>query len=75
VRGRLVEGIGAEYLTYSAAVDEAALVLVFRLRLFLKEIDRLTGWSIDHIADADREFYRWDTDLDYIEGITRVEPK
>jgi hypothetical protein len=74
VRGRLVEGIGAEYLTYSAAADEAALVLAFRLRLFLKEIDRLTGWSIDHIADADRELYSWDTNFDHIEGITRVEP-
>jgi hypothetical protein len=73
VRGRLVEGIGAEYLTHSAAADEAALVLAFRLRLFLKEIDRLTGWSIDHIADADRELYSWDTDFDHIEGITRVE--
>jgi Ion channel len=75
VRGRLVEGIGAEYLTHSAAADEAALVLAFRLRLFLKEIDRLTGWSIDHIADADRELYRWDTDFDHIGGITRVEPE
>jgi hypothetical protein len=75
VRGRLVEGIGAEYLTHSAAADEAALVLAFRLRLFLKEIDRLTGWSIDHIADADRELYRWDADFDHIEGITRVEPE
>jgi hypothetical protein len=75
VRGHLVEGIGAEYLTHSAAADEAALVLAFRLRLFLKEIDRLTGWSIDHIADADRELYSWDTGFDHIEGITRVEPE
>jgi hypothetical protein len=75
VRGRLVEGIGAEYLTHSAAADEAALVLAFRLRLFLKEIDRLTGWSIDHIADADKELYSWDADSDHIGGITRVEPE
>jgi hypothetical protein len=75
VRGRLVEGIGAEYLTHSGAADEAALVLAFRLRLFLKEIDRLTGWSIDHIADADRELYSWDANFDHIEGITRAEPE
>src|ERR687895_408714 len=35
VRGRLVEGIGTEYLTHSAAGDEAALALACRLRLFL----------------------------------------
>ncbi len=74
VRGHLVEGIGAEYLIHSAAADEAALVLAFRLRLFLKEIDRLTGWSIDHIADTDRELYRWDTDFDHIEDITSKQP-
>src|SRR5918996_4257059 len=75
VRGHLVEGIGAEYLIHSAAAAEAALVLAFRLRLFLKEIDRLTGWSIDHIADADKELYSWDADSDHIGGITRVEPE
>src|SRR5918999_5923339 len=53
VRGRLVEGIGTEYLTSSGAGDEAALALACRLRLFLKEIDRLTGWSIDHVASTD----------------------
>jgi hypothetical protein len=53
VRGRLIEGIGTEYLPNSAAADEAALVLACRLRLFLEEIDRLTGWSIDHVAGAD----------------------
>src|SRR5918996_5548434 len=74
IRGRLAESIGAEYLTHSAAADEAALVLAFRLRLFLKEIDRLTGWSIDHIADADRELYRWDTDFDHIEDIASKQP-
>jgi hypothetical protein len=74
VRGHLVEGIGAEYLIHSAAADEAALVLAFRLRLFLKEIDCLTGWSIDHIADADKELYRWDTDFDHIEDITSKQP-
>jgi hypothetical protein len=53
VRGRLIEGIGTEYLPNSAAADEAALALACRLRLFLKEINRLTGWSIDHVAGAD----------------------
>lgn len=52
VRGRIVEGISPEYLTDSAAADEATLALACRLRLFLKEMDRLTGWSIDHVAGA-----------------------
>ena len=52
VRGRLVEGISPEYFTNSGASDEAALVMAFRLRLFLEEMDRLTGWSIDHVADS-----------------------
>jgi hypothetical protein len=71
VRRRLVEGIGAEYLRNSAAADEVALALVCRLRLFLEETDRLTGWSIDHIADG--EIYRWDSDFDRIAGITRCD--
>jgi hypothetical protein len=53
VRGRLIEGISPEYLINSGAADEAALALTYRLRLFLKEMDRLTGRGIDHIVYSD----------------------
>jgi hypothetical protein len=53
VRRRLVEGKCFEYVGSSGEGDEAALVLACRLRLFLKEMDRLTGWGIDHLDDAD----------------------
>jgi hypothetical protein len=50
VRGRLVEGISSNNLMTTGAPDEAALALACRLRLFLREMDRLTGWSIDHVG-------------------------
>jgi hypothetical protein len=53
VRRSLVGGKCFEYVGTSGAEDEAALVLACRLRLFLKEMDRLTGWSIDHFDDSD----------------------
>ncbi len=52
IRGRLAESISTVCLTNSMDGNEAALDLACRLRLFLKEIDRLTGWSIDHVAGA-----------------------
>jgi hypothetical protein len=52
IRGRLAESISTACLTNSMDGNEAALDLACRLRLFLKEMDRLTGWSIDHVAGA-----------------------
>jgi hypothetical protein len=53
IHGRLVEGISPAYLTNSVDGNEAALVLACRLRLFLTEMDRLTGWGIDHVVHSD----------------------
>jgi hypothetical protein len=53
VRGRLTEGIFPEHFASSEAGDEAALALACRLRLFLTEMDRLTGWGTDHVAYSD----------------------
>jgi hypothetical protein len=52
IRGRLAEGISTACFTNSMDGNEAALDLACRLRLFLTEMDRLTGWSIDHVAGA-----------------------
>jgi hypothetical protein len=53
VRSRLVEAIAPEYCIRSADADEAALALACRLRLFLEQMDRLTGWGIDHLDNSD----------------------